>query len=83
MHAPALTSLVSRQATSDEQGSVLGASQGLGSLARVLGPAAGGMAFDVGDAVPFLSAAGVLACAVLLAMIVLRRTGRGPGAAHD
>jgi DHA1 family tetracycline resistance protein-like MFS transporter len=73
IHAPALSSLVSRQALSDEQGAVLGANQGLGSLARVLGPAAGGLAFDVGDAAPFLSAAGALGCAVLLASVVLHR----------
>lgn len=45
---PSISSLISRQAPANQQGTVLGISQAAGSLARVIGPAVGGFlyAFD-------------------------------------
>jgi MFS family permease len=42
---PTLNSLISRRAGREEQGEVLGVSQSVGSLSRVLGPAAAGFLF--------------------------------------
>jgi len=42
---PSLNSLISRRAGGDEQGEVLGVSQSVGSLSRVLGPFAAGFCF--------------------------------------
>jgi len=42
---PSLNSLISRQAGAEEQGEVMGVSQSVGSLSRVLGPFAAGFSF--------------------------------------
>ncbi len=61
---PALQGLISRRAGERAQGGVLGLNQSAGSLARVVGPAAGGWAFGaVGHRWEFLATAGVLAAA--------------------
>ena len=44
--APALQGLVSQRATGSEQGVVMGVTQSLGSLSRILGPLAAGLTFD-------------------------------------
>ncbi len=52
---PSLNSLISRRAGREEQGEVLGVSQSVGSLSRVIGPALAGVAFaDLGRDSPFL-----------------------------
>lgn len=45
MLAPSMQSLMSRRASRHEQGEVLGVNQSMGSLARVVGPIAGGWVF--------------------------------------
>ncbi len=61
---PSLQSLISRRAGEGAQGGVLGLNQSAGSLARVLGPVAGGWAFGaLGARWEFLATAGVLAAA--------------------
>ena len=53
--------LVSQQIGADEQGSVLGLAQSSGSLARILGPLAGGWFFDhLGAPVPFVLGGGLV-----------------------
>jgi MFS transporter, DHA1 family, tetracycline resistance protein len=65
---PTVASLVSRAARGDEQGRVQGAASGLESLGRTIGPVWGNLALQhYGEAMPFLSAAGVLAVTVVLA----------------
>jgi len=59
LHNPALSSLVSRQASIHDQGQVLGLGQSVASLARSLGPLAGGAAFELGGAAPHLELGGV------------------------
>lgn len=44
--APALQGLVSQRASGSEQGVVMGVTQSLGSLSRILGPLAAGLTFD-------------------------------------
>ena len=64
---PSLSSYVSRRADSAFQGATLGAFQSAGALARVLGPAGGGLLYqDLGRAAPyFLGSAGMIVAAVL------------------
>lgn len=70
---PSLSALVSRLGATDGQGSVLGVLQSAGALARVFGPAAGGMLYQsFGPRAPYGAAAiGMLLAAI--ASIGLRR----------
>ncbi len=64
---PALNSLISRRAGADEQGGVLGVTQSIGSLARVLGPPSAGYLFAyVGHSSPFLWGAALVLGALLI-----------------
>jgi len=64
---PSVSSLISRQGGAGEQGRILGVSQSLSALGRVIGPVAGGVALaHVGSAAPFLSGAVLAAGALLL-----------------
>ncbi len=68
VNTPSITSLISQYASADEQGSVLGVTQSLSSLARVLGPIWGGTLFDIGFQWPYLTAAGFMGAAFLLSL---------------
>jgi multidrug resistance protein len=62
--SPSASTLVANAAGSEERGRVLGVQQSAGSLARVIGPAAGGLLFQhAGVPVPYLVGAGVMALA--------------------
>jgi MFS transporter, DHA1 family, tetracycline resistance protein len=66
---PALNGLISRRAGGGEQGGVLGVTQSVGSLARVLGPPSAGYLFaDLGRGSPFISAAVLVVIALVLAL---------------
>ncbi len=66
---PAALGLLSRSVPADVQGSTLGISQSVGSLARMVGPLTAGMAFDaLGIQWPYLMAAAVAAGATMLAL---------------
>lgn len=79
---PSLLGLVSRVAPDDLRGGVLGVGQSVGSLARIVGPAAAGFAFDVGTGVPYLMGAGIAWIAGLGALTFLS-VGRGGGSSSD
>ena len=65
---PTVASLVSRAAHGDEQGRVQGAAGAVESLGRTIGPVWGNAALQhYGNAMPFVSAAGVLVMMVVLA----------------
>jgi MFS transporter, DHA1 family, tetracycline resistance protein len=73
---PALNSLISRRAGGGEQGEVLGVSQSVGSLARVIGPPFAGYLFaDLGHSSPFLWGAVLVVIALLLALNLFRGFG--------
>lgn len=76
---PPVLGLVSRVAPAHIQGGVLGVGQSVGSLARIVGPLAAGVAFDVGPSVPYLLGAGVagLATAMAVSLVPLPRTVEG------
>jgi DHA1 family tetracycline resistance protein-like MFS transporter len=71
---PALTSAFAGRAGPDKTGGVLGVQQSASGLARVLGPLAGGFAFDrLGAASPYLVGA------VMMALCALVLVPRSPG----
>ncbi len=66
---PSLSSLVSRNADADKQGSTLGTYQSAGSLARVIGPLLAGFLFDhFGSKLPFLCASGLFSISFLICL---------------
>ncbi len=71
---PSLSALVSKSARADEQGAALGAFQGLGSLARVVGPFSAELALGAwGVAAPQLGAAALAVAAAVGGSMLLRR----------
>ena len=65
---PALNSLISRRASSDSQGAVLGVAQSGASLARILGPAFAGAVFSLlGRHAPYIIGALLLLFALGIA----------------
>ena len=77
INTPSLTSLISRSASGAEQGGVLGVSQSLGALARILGPIFGTWALAFGVGVPYAAAAGVMAVACVIALAAIRQPPSG------
>jgi len=66
---PTVASLVSRAARADEQGRVQGAASVMESLGRTIGPVWGSASLQrFGDAMPYVSAAGLLILALLLSL---------------
>lgn len=65
---PSLTALISKSARADEQGSVLGLTQGIGSLARTVGPPIALLSFGYWHAAPAVIASilGVLALLMVI-----------------
>ena len=76
---PALNSLISRRAGGGEQGEVLGVTQSVGSLARIIGPPLAGYLFvDLGHSSPFLCGAITVAIAFILALNLFGGFGAAP-----
>ena len=73
---PAVLGLLSRAASPERQGGVLGVGQSVGSLARVLGPIMAGALFDVRLAFPYMAGA----LLILLALLVSRGIAQPEGA---
>ena len=64
---PPVLGLVSRVSPPELQGGILGVGQSVGSMARIVGPAMAGLAFDVSLAMPYLLGASIAAMATVLA----------------
>ncbi len=73
---PAVLGLLSRAASPERQGGVLGVGQSVGSLARVFGPIMAGALFDVRLAFPYMAGAAL----ILLALLVSRGIAQPEGA---
>lgn len=71
---PSLSSLISKAANAQEQGSTLGVSQGLGSLARALGPFCGLMTFAVAPQIPYLISSTIYASLLFFGAQLIRET---------
>jgi MFS family permease len=73
-NSPSLLSAISQLADPRDQGSTLGVSQSLGSLARIIGPLWGGWVFDhVGIRFPFYTAGGLMLVACILSLVAFSR----------
>jgi len=70
---PSMSSLISRWSSVEDQGGILGLSQSLGSLARIVGPAWGGFLFDhYGPGSPYVSSAVLMLLAFAVSVAGLR-----------
>ena len=79
INTPSLTSLISRSVSAEEQGEIMGITQSLGGLARVVGPLWGGFTFGfIGHSAPYWTAAILMGGACLLAVRVLRQRSLSP-----
>ncbi len=71
---PAVSAYVSKSASAAEQGSTLGASQSMASLARVFGPALGGWLYgEIARTAPYWFASAGMALAFVMALRLPRR----------
>lgn len=67
--SPVLSSLISKASSGTGHGSVLGISQSLGSLARILGPLWGGLMFDYGGpSAPYLTTAALMVATTVVGL---------------
>ncbi len=74
LHNPSVTSLISKNATKDEQGGVLGINQSFSSLGRIIGPLWAGFFFDrFGEGIPFITAGVLILGAFVISLSLLRR----------
>ena len=69
---PSLNSLISRRSDPAKQGSILGVGQSIGSLARIIGPAVAIPLFKVENTLPYWTATGLLAAALIVVRIAAR-----------
>jgi multidrug resistance protein len=67
VNTPSLSSLISRAAAGDRQGSVLGVSQSMGALARVVGPLVGTWTLSFGPTLPYLTGGATMLVACFFA----------------
>ncbi|HEX7735784.1 MAG TPA: MFS transporter [Ktedonobacteraceae bacterium] len=70
---PTSSAVLSLLAPADEQGEILGFSQGLGGLGRTIGPAIAGALFSVGPGLPFLAGGAFALLAILVTLPVMTR----------
>lgn len=67
LNMPTCNSLISKEAEPAQMGAMLGISQGIASLGRVLGPVWGGFLFDVWQGLPFVATGIIFAAAIWIA----------------
>lgn len=67
LNTPTITSLISKEATADNVGAVMGASQGLSGLGRMIGPTWGGALFAVYFGLPFVATAVIVSATIWIA----------------
>ena len=73
--SPTMTAAVTNRIAPDRRGALMGVQQSWNSLARVLGPLAGGLAFDhIGISAPFVANAALFGVASLLTLRVVQRS---------
>jgi DHA1 family tetracycline resistance protein-like MFS transporter len=71
-HSPSIMALISRRVDANMQGGVLGLTQSLASLARVVGPAWGGWLYDrYGTVTPYVSAAVLMGIAFVISVALV------------
>jgi MFS family permease len=73
LNAPAILALISREASAEEQGRLLGFEQSLESIARIVGLVAGGWLFERAVGLPYAVGAGLMLTGCVLAASQMRR----------
>jgi MFS family permease len=74
LNTPTITSLISKEASEDNVGAVMGASQGLSGLGRMIGPTWGGALFAVYFGLPFVATAVIVAATVWIAVGLISKS---------
>jgi MFS family permease len=74
LNTPTITSLISKEASEDNVGAVMGASQGLSGLGRMIGPTWGGALFAVYFGLPFVATAIIVAATVWIAIGLISKS---------
>jgi DHA1 family tetracycline resistance protein-like MFS transporter len=67
LNMPTCNSLISKEASPSQMGAMMGITQGIASLGRVLGPIWGGFLFDIWYGLPFIATGTIFAIAVWIA----------------
>ena len=70
---PTSSAVLSLISPNDEQGEILGFSQGLGGLGRTIGPLIAGVLFSIGPGVPFLAGSIFAVLAILVTLPVMTK----------
>lgn len=81
MYTPSVQALISKTASKSVQGGVMGVTQGLGAMARILGPTVGNSLFGVWHPLPYVAAGAVMALPLAISFYALRpliRPGPSP-----
>jgi MFS transporter, DHA1 family, tetracycline resistance protein len=72
--SPSSSALISKEAAAEEQGSILGVNQSVGSFARLVGPAVAGQAFEyAGPSAPYMVGTLVMLISAAIAYHVARQ----------
>lgn len=80
---PTLTSLISKNSARNEQGQMLGLNMSFASLARVVGPAFGGLVYDFHFFLPYFIGSAIMFCAWIFAVRVLNLKDNSVNAASN
>ena len=72
LSGPSMNALVSQRAPRDMQGSIMGLTQSLGSLARVIGPVFANFLFQMRPSFPYLYGAGLACIPAVLSWAILK-----------
>lgn len=80
---PSLQSLISRRSDPARQGGILGVSQSMGSLARILGPMLSVPLFHLGITLPYWAACGLMLASLAMVAYASRRGGDYPAEGAD
>lgn len=70
---PTVSSLISRNAKSNEQGRIMGLLQSVSSLARIIGPLIGGTLYGLHLSFPYIAAFGLMMLTAWLARVVVKK----------
>jgi DHA1 family tetracycline resistance protein-like MFS transporter len=73
INTPSLSSLISRSASGEHQGGVLGVSQACGALARVVGPLVGTWTLAFGTSMPYMTGGIAMLCACAFATFAVQQ----------
>lgn len=78
LNRPSINTIVSLESGTDAQGALLGTASSVSSLGRVVGPAVGGVLWDVAPQLPYQFGAGVMLVAFVLALGLRRQASSAP-----